>query len=171
MTMLGTTDPVDWPSVWADLLRGFGRGLLHYDGSRLAQAALMGLDVFDQAQAQRTSQRPESNKDDHEQYASMLLWPGMTAAELAAFQRSSPEQQSAISQEAEEAGLSADLPDHGYRSLPNHSGHSRRSPGLGIVPDPYRQRPLSPSPFAGWPLEAILPFTRDGRLNIPTLRR
>jgi hypothetical protein len=34
-----------------------------------------------------------------------------------------------------------------------------------------RRPPQSVNPFEGWALERILPFGRDGSLNLPTVRR
>lgn len=171
MTILSTKDPVDWPSVWADLLRGVGRGLLHYDGSRLAQAALMGLDIFDEAQAQRKSQETETGAEDRQHEIEVPPLPDMSAAELAEFQRLSPEDQDAFRHEAAESGLPADLRIHEYRPLPGNGHYNYGDSGFPTVARPIRRWPLSPSPFAGWPLEAVLPFAQDGRLNVPTLRR
>jgi hypothetical protein len=169
--MFRPKEPIDWSSVWPDLLQGIGAGLLHYDDSRLAQAALLGLEAFDAAQARRRWQEPEMDAENHEQRARTPLWPGMSAAELAAFQRLSPEDQDAFRQEVAESDLPADSRDYEYRSFPGSRGHNRGKPDLRTVPLPFRPQPLSPSPFADWPLGAILPLERDGRLNIPTLRR
>lgn len=146
--MFRPNDSVDWPGLWADLLQGIGAGLLQNDGSRLAQAALMGLDVFDAAQerrGRRKSGERDPSGEHREQRATTLPWPDMSGAELAAFQRLSPEERRAFQAEIAEAGLKGDLP--------------------------VRRPPASASPFDGWSLEEILPFGRDGRLNIPPFRR
>lgn len=51
--MSTTDEPFNWRAFWADLLQGSGRALLTLDGSDEAQAALVGLDYFDNAQARR----------------------------------------------------------------------------------------------------------------------
>lgn len=85
----------NWGNLWADLLKGAGRGLLEYDGSRAAQAALAGLDVFDAAQERRRrSDQPEPSEGTY-QGILMNLWPAMTPAERAAFLRLPPEQRGA----------------------------------------------------------------------------
>jgi hypothetical protein len=81
----------------------------------------------------------------------------MSAAEMAAFDRLTPDERAALLQEASEAGLTAD--------------HTRGAPMPDTASPPYRRRPLSANPLEGWLLETILPLDRDGRLNIPARRR
>lgn len=162
--MFRPKDPIDWPSLWADLLQGVGAGLLHGDGSRLAQAALLGLEAFDAAQERRrrrNARAPEDRAENREEPTSSLAVLDMSPTELAAHWRSSPQDQIAF-----EAEMAAANEAERNLAIPG-----RTSPVGGRVPMYPQREPLSVSPFAGWSLEGVLPFGPDGRLNLPTYRR
>lgn len=174
--MFRPDDTIDWHSLWADLLQGVGAGLLQHDGSRLAQAALMGLDAFDAAQERRgrwKRREPDTGPEHREQYTNPLPWPDMSAAEIAAFQRLSPEERTAFEAEMAEVGPEGDPPADAYHSPARDGGQVPQDPEafFGSAPRPVRRPPASANPFEDRSLEAILPFGRDGRLNIPIFRR
>lgn len=156
---------VNWGNLWADLLKGAGRGLLVHDGSRLSQAALAGLEVFDAAQERR---REESKKPSGSGYQDVLrkLLSTMSPEELAAFVRLPPEEQEAYTGEWAEGPNDDGLPT-GYAYPPN--GGTR--PPAPAKPWPHPSRPMSPNPIDGWHLQSILPFGSDGALRAPTYRR
>jgi hypothetical protein len=159
------TDPIDWPALWADLLQGAGAGLLHYDGSRLAQAALLGLEAFDAAQERREKRNPPESDEvaEHgEEQPDALARPDLSPEERAAYLRSSPEERLAFDEEMAELSR-GDEPGQPMRSRP--------APAIGRVPTLPRRQPLSVSPFEDWPLNAVLPFGPGGRLDLPTDRR
>jgi len=136
----------NWGNLWADLLKGAGRGLLVHDGSRAAQAALAGLEVFDAAQERRREPDQQESGDDPNQDALLKLRSTMSPEEWAAFLRLPPADRDAWAEEwAEGPGDSAPLP---------HAG-----------------RPISINPLNGWHLQSALPLGSDGRLNLPTYRR
>jgi len=142
-----TSGEIDWPGFWSDLLQGVGAGLLHHDGSPIAQAALAGLEVFDTARERRDrrkSQSPRLGASEHVQAAWTVPWPDMSSAELAAYQQLSPEDQAAFRAELAEL-LKRD---------------DRRSESSRPYGGPT---PASPNPFEGWPLESLLPFGKDRR--------
>ena len=85
----------NWGNLWADLLKGVGRGLLVHDGSRLAQAALAGLEVFDDAQERRRDRGVEQANGDTYQDSLLKLWSTMSPEELAALWRRTPEERAA----------------------------------------------------------------------------
>ncbi len=153
--MLPSNKTVDWPSFWADLLRGVSTGLLEHDGSRISRAALAGLNAFDTAQERR-----RRSQESHV----TLPWLEMSDAERAAFLRLRPDLQAAFSAEWADAELQDD--PHAYHS------HSRMEGGESIPGyHAMRRQPMSASPFEGWATGSALPFGSDGRLNIPTFRR
>ena len=146
---------IDWPGFWANLLQGVGAGLLHYDGSPIAQAALAGLEAFDAAEEKRDrrkSQSPPSGPGHRTQTVRSVPWPDMSPAELAAYQRLSLEDQMAFDEEAAELKVQEGRAAKAYRP---HGGRA----------------PASPNPYEGSALEALLPFGKDGRLNVPIYRR
>lgn len=148
----------NWDNLWADLLKGAGRGLLVYDGSRLAQAALAGIDVFDDAQGRRRRREQEQASGGAYHDALLKLWQTMSPEEKAAFQRRSPEEQEAYTEEWAEVP-SEDAPDTGYAYPPN--GGAR--PPIPVNPRPRQSRPMSPNPIDGWQLQSISPFGRMAR--------
>src|SRR5690242_12799076 len=97
----------DWQSLWADLLQGVGAGLLHNDGSRLAQSALAGLDAFDLARERRGRRKSQASEGGEGPLAFPLS--NMSPAELAAFSRLSPDLQRALKEELAAIGLQDDL--------------------------------------------------------------
>lgn len=163
----------NWTNLWADLLKGTGTGLLEYDGSRAAQAALAGLKVFDAARERRRQQdqqdQQEQGKGAHQDILLKLL-STMRPEELAALLRLPPEDR-----EAYEAELVETETNHGPRVGGNHpsnaGGASLTTPPPITAPPPQGGRPISVSPFDGWYLQSILPFGSDGALNRPTYRR
>jgi hypothetical protein len=156
----------NWGNLWADLLKGVGRGLLVHDGSRLSQAALAGLEVFDEAQERRRHRETEKSTGRAYQDTLLKLWATMSPEELAAFQRQPREEQDAWMEEwAEEP--SDDGPRAGYAYPPNGGA---QPPALAKSA-PYQSRPMSPNPIDGWHLRSILPFGPDGALRVPTYRR
>lgn len=148
----------DWHALWADLLKGAGRGLLEFDGSRLARAALAGLDAFDAAQESRRSGEPSGETREggapslQAQIASIYPDIELSTEEWAHLARRSPEEQAAWLQEMAEAHR---------RENGNAHGLSR-----SVLP-----KPLSANPYEGWALASTLPFGATGQLNLPTLRR
>ncbi len=156
----------NWGNLWADLLKGAGRGLLEYDGSRAAQAALAGLDVFDAAQERRRrSDQPEPSEGTY-QGILMNLWPAMTPAERAAFLRLPPEQRGAWVEEwTQGSSDSAPRIDDGSPAI------GGVQPPVMAKPLPHAGRPISIGPFDRWHLQSALPFGSDDRLNLPTYRR
>lgn len=160
----------NWTTLWADLLKGAGTGMLEYDGSRAAQAALAGLKVFDAAQERRRQQdRQEQSQGAHQDIISKL-WSTMTPEERAAFLRLHPEEQDAYEAELLETETKHD-PQVGS-PYPSNGGRPSltASPPIAAQP-PHRGRPVSVNPFDGWYLQSILPFGSDGALNRPTYRR
>ena len=156
----------DWGNMWADLLKGAGRGLLEYDGSRAAQAALAGLDVFDAAQEKRRQQSQQKPDDGMHQYTLLKMLSAMSPAELAAYLQLPPEGQNAWREEW------AQVPSDGMppvdQGAPSGVG---AKPPITTAPPPYAGRPISISPFDRWHLQSVLPFGPDGSLNRPTYRR
>jgi hypothetical protein len=140
-----STSTFDWGGLWADLLKSAGTGLLVHDGSDIAQAALAGLKVFDQAQQRR------HGADDADRSPP---WPELSPAERAAFARLSPEEQQAFLQEL--ADIREDSPD-----AHSVAGALARDPDGALAP--VRRRPMSANPFDGWPMAAGLPFGSSGR--------
>lgn len=158
---------MDWRAFWADLLKGIGTGLLEYDGSRTAKAALAGLKAFDAAQERRGG--------DHNASRSpwVLSWDEMSDVEKAAFLRSSREEQEAFLEQM------ADLVPGGEEStgLPAAAtqGREPRSRPIDLAPPRApavaRRQPGSANPFDDWSIGLPLPFGPNGRLNTPTFRR
>jgi hypothetical protein len=152
MTILGNGGKFDWAALWGDLLKGAGRGLLTYDGSRAAQAALAGLDHFEAAQDRRRlpSQPRERLHDDPVQKLRSILSP----EQLTALFRLPLEDQIAWAEE-------------------NAESQSDRMPQpLGTLnPQGQSGQPMPIHPLSGWHLQSVLPFGSDGRLNLPTYRR
>jgi hypothetical protein len=156
----------DWGNLWADLLKGAGRGLLEYDGSRAAKAALAGLDVFDAAQEKRRQQSQQDADDGADQYTLSKMLSAMSPAELAAYWQLPPEQRNAWHEElAQVLGRGTPPADQG---APSEAG---TMPPIAAVPLPYAGRPMSISPFDRWHLQSVLPFGPDGSLSRPTYRR
>lgn len=151
----------NWGSLWADLLKGVGRGLLVHDGSRLSQAALAGLEVFDDAQERRRHRETEKTNGGTHQDALLKLWATMSPEEQAAFLQLPPDEQETWTEEWAE-GATDDAPSagNGYRSI-----------GIAQKPLPHQIRPLSANPIDGWHLQSTLPFGPDGALKLPTYRR
>lgn len=77
----------NWGNLWADLLKGAGRGLLVHDGSRLSEAALAGLEVFDAAQERRRRHEAETSSGQAYQDELPELLATMVPEERAAFLR------------------------------------------------------------------------------------
>jgi hypothetical protein len=163
--MFRPKEPIDWPALWADLLQGAGAGLLHYDGSRLAQAVLLGLEAFDTAQERRgrrnVTESEEAPRQGEEQRDALAM-PDLSPAERAAYLRSSPEERLAFDEEMAELSRGDE---------PGQPRHGRPASAIGRVPMLPRRQPLSVNPFEGWPLNAVLPVGPGGRLNLPTYRR
>ena len=162
MTILGNNPKFDWGAMWADLLKGAGRGLLTYDGSRAAQAALAGLDQFEAAQERRRQQsQPDGpSYDDTLQKLRSVLSP----AQLAALLRLPLEDQTAWAEEY--AGSQSDR-----MAQPGLAPSTNAQPPLTPKTVAYPGRPMSIHPLEGWNLQSILPLSSDGRLNLPTYRR
>lgn len=154
----------NWGNLWADLLKGVGKGLLVHDDSRLSQAALAGLEVFDDARERR--KRDELERASGVSQDTLLkLWPMMSAEERAAFLRLSPAEQQVYTEELAGANDGASA-----------SGYAYPSTGVVQPPAPGRQaptsiHPMSPNAISGWGLQSILPFGPDGSLKFPTYRR
>ena len=169
-------DASEWRELWADLLRDVGTGLLEFDGSPAAHAALAGLQVFDTAQERRrqqSSDEPDKSADPQEVYKQIYSKLYLTPIERAHFARLSPEEQKSWLEEMAEVDRPLASPAEHFQAegkdselLPVHSG----APALN-VPLPFRRPPISASPFEEWPLSAILPLGVDGQLQIPTFRR
>jgi hypothetical protein len=157
---------VNWGNLWADLLKGAGRGLLVHDGSRLSQAALAGLEVFDAAQERRRHDERERPSGGGYQDMLLKLWSTMSPEERAAFLRLSSEEQKAYAKEWAE-GPSDHDPRAGHADLPKASPR----PPTPAQRWPHPSRPMSPNPIDGWHLQSILPFGSDGALRTPTYRR
>jgi len=153
-----------WRNFWVDLLKGAGTGLLKYDGSRAAQAALAGLEVFDAAQERR---RQPGSQGPGAPYGDMLLklWSAMSPEEQAAFHRLTPEEQAAYTEEwAEEASEDAPrgkVPPFDWRG---------RLPATQ-APLSHAGRPISINPLDGWRLQSVSPFGPGDGLNLPANRR
>ena len=150
----------DWQSLWTDLLQGVGAGLLHNDGSRLAQSALAGLDAFDLARERRERRKSHGSEGGEGPFA--LPLSNMSAAELAAFSRLTPDLQRAFKEELAAIGLEDDLTAQGQ------SDYGEYRP---TAPLPTRREPLSPNPLEEWWRTRNLPFGSDGRMNLPTWQR
>ena len=108
----------NWGNLWVDLLKGVGRGLLVHDGSRLSQAALAGLEVFDEAQERR--RRHETDKPNGHAYQDALLrlLATMSPEEQAAFLRLPPEDREAWKEEwVERSNDDAPSAGYGYPSI------------------------------------------------------
>ena len=164
MTILGNDSKFDWSALWADLLKGAGRGLLTYDGSRAAQAALAGLDSFEEAQERRRQQHLPGD-----QIGDDTLWrlrSVLSPEQLAALLRLPREDQAAWMRElAEVEGEQMPQPD-----APPSVNAGARPPHLSN-PLRYSGQPMPIHPLDGWRLQSILPLGPDGRLNLPTNRR
>jgi hypothetical protein len=149
-----STSTFDWGGLWADLLKSAGTGLLVHDGSDVAQAALAGLKVFDQAQRRR---RPADDAD------RSPPWPELSPAERAAFARLSPDEQRAFLQEL------ADIREDSPVAHPVAGAVARDLDG---APAPVRRQPISANPFDGWPMATGLPFGPSDRpAALPYRRR
>jgi hypothetical protein len=156
----------DWGNMWADLLKGAGRGLLEYDGSRAAQAALAGLDVFDAAQEKRRQQSQQEPDDGTDQYSLLKMLSAMSPAEQVAYLQLPPEGRNAWRKEwAQVSG--GGTPPVGQRA-PTDVG---AKPPIAAGSPPNAGRPISNSPFDRWHLQSVLPFGPDGSVNRPTYRR
>lgn len=157
----------DWGNLWADLLKGIGKGLLVHDGSRLSQAALAGLEVFDDAQErQGRREREQANGGAYHQDALLKLWSTMSPEEQAAFRRLSPGEQEAWTREwVEGANEDAPRPGQSYSSI-----GMAPAPALA-KPLPHQTRPLSANPIDNWRPRSILPPGLDGAFRLPTYRR
>ena len=156
----------NWGNLWADLLKGVGRGLLVHDGSRLAQAALAGLEVFDDAQERRRRREREQASGGAYQDVLLKLRSTMSPEEWAALVRLPLEERAAWMDEWTE-GPNDDAP---------RSGHAYPSIGIAQPPAPpkplpHHVRPMSANPIDGWRLQSILPFGPDGAMKSPTYRR
>jgi hypothetical protein len=156
----------NWGNLWADLLKGVGRGLLVHDGSRLSQATLAGLEVFDDAQERRRHRETEKPNGGAYQDTLLKLWATMSPKEQAAFRQLPLEEQEAWMEEA------ADGPNDDAANVGD--GY----PPIGIAQPaaierslPHQNRPLSANPIDRWHLQSILPFGPDGALKLPTYRR
>jgi hypothetical protein len=153
----------NWGNLWADLLKGVGRGLLVHDGSRLAQAALAGLEVFDDAQERRRDRGAEQANGDTYQDSLPKLWSTMLSPEeLAALWRRTPEERAAWWKEWMKQN--DDAPWAG-------DAHSAGMDQPPVRPLAHRTRPLSADPIGGWHLDSVLPFGPDGALKVPPYRR
>lgn len=161
MTILGTDRKLDWGALWADLLKGAGKGLLTYDGSRAAQAALAGLDHFEAAQERRRQvpQPGDRSYDDTLQKLRSILSP----EQLAALLRLPLEDQTAWAEEYVES-------QNDGKAQPSLSPSTISQPALDSRTVAYPGRPMSIHPLEGWHLQSILPLSSDGRLNPPTYR-
>jgi hypothetical protein len=71
MTFQSDDAGFSWRNLWADLLKGAGRALLEYDGSRAAHAALAGLEVFEEAQKRR--KRPDQQELGRDPFEGVVL--------------------------------------------------------------------------------------------------
>lgn len=156
----------NWRNLWADLLKGAGRGLLAYDGSRLAQAALAGLEVFDDAQERRRRHEKEEASGVAYQDTLLKLLSTMSPHELAAFLRLQPGEQNAWAKESAE-GPNDDAPRAGYA----YPSTGIAQPPAAPKPLPRRIRPMYSNPIDGWRLQSFLPFGSDGAMKSPTYRR
>ena len=165
MSILQTNPHFSWGNLWADLLKGAGRGLLEYDGSRAAQAALAGLEVFDEAQAQQRQQAEQGPGDGTDQDRLLKLLAAMSPAELAARLRLSPQERGAWDEEW------AQVPTDVSRAGQGAPAGGNGEPPVATTPPPYTGRPIPINPFDRWHLQSVLPFGVDGSLNRPTYRR
>lgn len=89
----------NWGNLWADLLKGVGTGMLVHDGSRLSQAALAGLEVFNASQERRRRHETEPSSGHALQDALLKVWAMMSPEEQAAFLRLRPEEKEAWREE------------------------------------------------------------------------
>jgi hypothetical protein len=155
----------NWGNLWADLLKGTGRGLLEYDGSRAAQAALAGLEVFDAAQERR--RQPDQHEADNNPYQDIAAKLGsvLSPEQWAALLRLGPEDQAAWTEEWME-GSSGDAPRADYSPPTAPSAQ----PLLTTRP-PLTGQPIPINPLDGWRLQSVMPFDAHGRMNLPTYRR
>lgn len=156
----------NWGNLWADLLKGVGRGLLVHDGSRLSQAALAGLEVFDDAQERRRHHEREKPNGDAYPDALLRLLATMSPEELAALQRVRPEERAWKEEWAEQSDDDARSAGNGYPSI-----GIPQPPALEKTLPYQKNRPLSANPIDGWRLRPILPFGPDGALRSPIYRR
>lgn len=164
MTILGNDSKFDWSALWADLLKEAGRGLLTYDGSRAAQAALAGLDAFEDAQERREQQRPPGDQMGDDPLGDTLwkLRSVLTPGQMAALLRLPREDQAAWMRElAEVEGEQMRQPDF------PPSVNAGAQPPRSSNPPPYSGQPMPIHPLDGWRLQPILPLRPDGRLNRP----
>ena len=153
----------NWGNLWADLLKGVGTGLLEYDGSRAAQAALAGLKVFDAAQDRRRRDRPDAEDGVQGVLPSVLL--SLSPEELASYLKLPEDQRRAYAVEL------AETQDNDALRIDRSS-----QPNGGVQPNPgalaprQRGRPISVNPLDGWHLSSVLPFGSSGS-HFPTYRR
>lgn len=164
---------IDWRGLWADWLKGAGRGLLELDGSRAARAALAGLDTFEAAQRKRRrGDRVEESGEREAQHIQAMIAsiaPGLelSAAEWAHLLRSSPQEREAWLREiAEVTARGSDAEAVGGNPEADHQGPTWRA-----IPHAALPRPLSPNPYDGWAIASVLPIAPDGQLTIPSFRR
>jgi len=154
----------NWGDLWADLLKGAGTGLLMHDGSRAAQAALAGLEVFEAAQERRRRPGQPEPDEDPNQDALLKLRSILSPEEWAAFLRLPPADRDAWREEWGEG------PDDSALRADHPITRGARPPVTARLL-PYKGRPTSANPLDGWHLQSALPFGSDGRLNLPTYRR
>jgi hypothetical protein len=159
---------LDWRTLWASLLQGAGAGLLEHDGSRIAQAALAGLEAFDAAE-ERRRRRDVGEPGVLAASPWSTTWAEMSPAERAAFLKLSREEQ--LSYLAELAELTAGT----SASDAHRSGGAfapQALPPLAVNARPNeRGRSISPNPFEGSHLQSILPYGPNGIFNIPVFRQ
>ena len=161
-------DEFDWPGLWADLLKGVGTGLLEHDGSRISQAALAGLKVFDEAR-QRRNGIEERDPADTPRIAerNFRLLQAMSPAERAAFHQLSLSERDAYAAELAEAESGAQRRVGG---APAGTPPVRGPRSVG--PLPFKESgPLTVDPFEGWYLAPALPFGPNNALRLASYRR
>jgi hypothetical protein len=159
---------MDWRSFWAELLTGIGTGLLEYDGSRTAKAALAGLEAFDAAQERRRGGDHEATRPPW-----VLSWDEMSDVERAAFLRSSREEQEAFLEQM--AGVAPSDDGSIVKSAAAIQNQQLALHAMDLGPASpavlAHRQPGSANPFDDWSIGIPLPFGSSGRLNIPTFRR
>ena len=163
--MLLPKPDVNWGNLWADLLKGASRGLLVHDGSRLSQAAIAGLEVFDEAQERRRRREREEANGGADKDALLDLSSIFSPEEWAAFVRLPLDEREAYDEELGQA-LRGDAPPVGHTDRPNGDAQ----PPIPTRPLPHRSRPMSANPIDGRHLQSIFPFGPDGALKLPTYR-
>lgn len=140
----------NWRGFWADLLRGAGHGLLALDGSKAAEAAMMGLDFFEAAQRRRRDE--EQARDKHDELAMLRerrMYSGLdrnAAEESAIVDRRSVH----VPQDYEEGDQAQD-----YSGVPRVYDRIAR-PASGLSPS-VRPIPFSADPYeyGGRPIERM----------------